>query len=83
MSARHTQGPVSADRAHQLSIRYPSNYRRNWDDVRDWLDTQTGGDLDCIQLDVLTDMVVARLTPWQGRDQHRTRAAIAKARGDV
>lgn len=70
---------VTADRAHALAIAYPSNFRRDWDDVRDWIDGRTGSELDCFQLDMLSDMVVARLTPWQGRDQHRTAAARQKA----
>ena len=66
--------------ADALAVKYPSNYRRDWDDVRYWADIETGSELDCVQLDILADMIVARLTPWQGRDQHRTRAALrAKA----
>jgi hypothetical protein len=28
-----------------------------WDDLRDRVDTATGGELDCIQLDIVTDLV--------------------------
>lgn len=31
----------------------------SWDDVRDYADLSTGGDLDCIRLDILTDSVVS------------------------
>jgi hypothetical protein len=81
MGAQHTAGPVSADNAHSLAVAFPSNWSRDWDDVRYWIDLKTGGGLDCVQLDLLTDMVVARLTPWQGRDFHRHRVSLAKARG--
>lgn len=34
---------------------------QEFDAVRDWVDTRTGGDLDCVELDLLTDCVLARL----------------------
>ena len=33
-----------------------------WDDVRDYCDQETQGDLDCFRLDMLADMVVQRLS---------------------
>lgn len=33
----------------------------SWDALRDHCDLQTGSDLDCVQLDILTDMSAARL----------------------
>lgn len=48
--------------------------RPSWDDLRAWCDTATGGDLDCQPLDILTDLVLARVGPhcaadasWWGR----------------
>lgn len=32
-----------------------------WEELRDRVDSATNGDLDCQQLDILTDMVEARL----------------------
>lgn len=37
-----------------------------WGHLRDWIDTETGGELDCFQLDMLSDMVKDRLTPNSG-----------------
>lgn len=34
---------------------------RSWDALRDWLDLETGSDLDATRLDILTDMVWARV----------------------
>lgn len=39
----------------------------SWADIRDECDGETYSDLDCIQLDILTDMVVARLEKVSGR----------------
>jgi len=32
-----------------------------WERMRDYADMQSGGELDMLQLDMLTDMIVARL----------------------
>lgn len=34
----------------------------DWESIRDAVDIKTGGELDCIQLDILTDMVKGRLS---------------------
>ena len=31
-----------------------------WDELREFVDMSSGGDLDCIELDILTDMVFSR-----------------------
>ncbi|MET0653669.1 MAG: hypothetical protein ABWY63_14255 [Hyphomicrobiaceae bacterium] len=36
-------------------------WNRDLDRLRDWLDTKTWGELDCFQLDLLTQMVAKRL----------------------
>lgn len=42
-----------------------------WEELRDRVDGLTCGDLDCQQLDILTDMVEARLTdPAKARSDH-------------
>jgi hypothetical protein len=33
----------------------------SWERLRDYVDLQTGGELGCIELDILTDMVEARV----------------------
>lgn len=62
--------------AHRLSIRV-NNRSQRWEDLRDWIDAETGGDLDCVPLDILTDMVKDRLTPNTG--QHPRPADRKKA----
>ena len=37
------------------------NQANDWDIIRDACDLKTGGELDCVQLDILTDLVMARL----------------------
>ena len=43
------------------TVRYESATFADWDAVRDYCDIQTGGGLDCFQLDMLTDCVARRL----------------------
>lgn len=43
------------------TIRHKAAMFSDWDAVRDYCDIQTGGDLDCFQLDMLTDCVARRL----------------------
>ena len=49
-----------AKRADEIAakIRMPAE---NWEVLRDYVDLKTGGELDCIQLDLLTDMVEQRI----------------------
>jgi hypothetical protein len=53
---------VTADLARLLAAQAGSRSQK-WEDLRDWIDLETGSDLDCLQLDLLTDMVRDRLTP--------------------
>lgn len=48
-----------ADRWRGISGRTLSDAERA--ELRDWIDTATAGDLDCKPLDILTDMVAARI----------------------
>jgi hypothetical protein len=50
-----------ANQANKLASAYPSNASVLWEIVRDWIDLETQSDLACFELDMLTDMVVARL----------------------
>ena len=45
------------DIANTLAAKCPT---MEWDKARDWLDFATGNDLDCIELDILTDCVVTK-----------------------
>lgn len=49
-----------AERADRIAAKL-SRHDTRWDTVRDRVDTATNGELDCQPLDILTDMVVARL----------------------
>jgi hypothetical protein len=51
----------------KLADRLAKYYLPSWnppkrDDIRDWVDMDSGGDLDAVQLDILTDMVIKRLS---------------------
>ena len=59
---------VIAHEADLIADELVSNYRnkvgtlpKDWDDLRDCCDWATQGDLDCTQLDILTDCVQTRL----------------------
>lgn len=47
---------------------YLDTEEMGWDGVRDYCDTRTGGELDCTQLDILTDMVTKRLIAKEQSD---------------
>jgi len=38
---------------------FPRAFAGTWDEARDWTDTATFGELDCTQLDLLTDWILA------------------------
>lgn len=47
--------------ADELAPRVRWDSSTTWDDLRAAVDLRTGGDLDCVPLDILTDMVAARI----------------------
>jgi len=47
--------------ADAIASRFEIGQRVEWDRIRDMADLHTGGDLDMIQLDILTDMVERRI----------------------
>lgn len=57
----HTPGSINMARTADRVARHISNPALPDDEVRDICDHLTVGDLDCFQLDMLTDMVKARM----------------------
>jgi hypothetical protein len=53
-----------ADRVAQ-SLTAQQNTALDWDAIRDHCDMATGSDLECYALDMLTDMVAARIGATQ------------------
>jgi len=56
MSARHI-----ARAADRIADSLRGSVPTDWDLLRDICDQKTGGDFDCLQLDLLTDCVQVRL----------------------
>lgn len=59
----------------ERAVRIANNISRHdtrRDTVRDRVDLMTGGELDCQPLDILTDMVVARLRSYPAPDPRNT-----------
>ena len=54
-----------ADRLHQCAIKH-GYADALWDDLRDYVDGATNGDLDCFELDMCTDMVFSRIGEAKG-----------------
>jgi hypothetical protein len=52
--------------ADAFAVELAAEPSRRWDDLREWIDMKTGGDLDCNPLDILTDMVATRLLRMKG-----------------
>lgn len=53
---------VSQELAFELASKAEKSGMTTDDNVRDWLDIETGGELDTTQMDVLEDMFCKRLT---------------------
>jgi len=53
-----------AKRADEIAAKFREP-AENWEVLRDYVDLKTGGELDCIQLDLLTDMVAQRIKRGQ------------------
>jgi hypothetical protein len=54
----HKNLSITADRI--AAVFYPNRFV-NWERLRDHVDFATGSELDCTQLDILTDLVKARI----------------------
>ena len=50
-----------SDEADRLAGTWKGESHPDWDDLRDWIDQETAGDLDCQQIDILTDMAALRI----------------------
>lgn len=51
----------------------PSVSGMDWDVARDFIDQYTGNELDCTQLDLLTDWSTKKDTPWKLGDTVKIR----------
>ena len=47
--------------ADRIAALYSDQPWDDWDNLRELVDAHTGGDYDCVSLDILTDMVALRI----------------------
>lgn len=52
-----TMNGASMEKARKIASK--AEGLENWDALRDFVDAETGGELDCLQLDMMTDWVAA------------------------